>query len=442
MPKSIKPQRRMLSEQFVQKQKGGDRTTLWWDAAQRHLALRIQTTGSRAWYVVYSRHGRPRWLRLGDARSIGIKDARVMAAETMLSVDKDDKDPAAERRAERGKGTFEELAARYLEHAKKKNKSWKQAEFLVRRYLLPKWGKLQVGAIGRADVKRVHEKIKAPALANQVLAAASAIFSWAAEEEIIAANANPCRLVKRNPTQTRERRLSDTEITKFWKAFDDAGLVRSTALKTILLTGQRPGEVSHMRREHIVDGWWEMPGDPVPALGWPGTKNAASHRVWLPAPVLELLAELDDEPPATGFVFAGGRNRLAAAMQGICAKLKAERATPQDLRRTHGTTTTGLGFGRDAMNRIQNHKEGGIDSVYDRHEYAVENQTIMEAVASKIMALAEGTQADANVLPMVAAGRGAGYARYKANPTSATTVERTMAEQAAALTPRPPRKDV
>ena len=86
--------------------------------------------------------------------------------------------------------------------------------------------------------------------------------------------------------------LSDSELPRFWSAFDDAGLVVGTALKMILLTGQRPGEVSHMRREHIVDGWWEMPGEPVPALGWPGTKNGESHRVWLPKAAQALLAEL------------------------------------------------------------------------------------------------------------------------------------------------------
>ena len=58
---------------------------------------------------------------------------------------------------------------------------------------------------------------------------------------------------------------------------------------------------------------------------------------------------------------------------------------------------TALGFGRDAMNRIQNHVEGGIASIYDRHGYAVENKKIMEAVAARIMALVEG-RADANVL--------------------------------------------
>jgi len=78
-------------------------------------------------------------------------------------------------------------------------------------------------------------------------------------------------------------------------------------------------------------------------------------------------------------------------MRGICKKLKVERATPHDLRRTNGTTITALGFGRDAMNRIQNHREGGIASVYDRHQYADENKKIMEAVATRIVTLIDGS---------------------------------------------------
>jgi hypothetical protein len=61
------------------------------------------------------------------------------------------------------------------------------------------------------------------------------------------------------------------------------------------------------------------------------------------------------------------------------------------------STVTALRFGRDAMNRIQNHKEGGIASVYDRHHYAEENQRIMEAVAARIMALVED-RPDSNVV--------------------------------------------
>jgi integrase len=199
--------------------------------------------------------------------------------------------------------------------------------------------------------------------------------------------------------------LSDSELSLFWAAFSSVGLIAGCALKTILLTGQRPGEVAHMRREHLVGDWWELPGAPVEALGWPGTKNGESHRVWLPQPVRAILAELDPLTgwAAGGFVFASERGgpitRLDAAMRDICGKLEVERATPHDLRRTHGSTITALGFGRDAMNRIQNHRDGGIASVYDRHGYAEETKRVMEAVASKIMALVEGVPDD-KVVPI------------------------------------------
>ena len=153
--------------------------------------------------------------------------------------------------------------SQYVErYAKKRNKSWPQADALVRRYACPRWGKLQAASIARADVRAMMGRIEAPIVANQMLAAVSAVFCWAVKEEILAAN--PCKLVERNATRSRERVLSDSEVPRFWSAFDDAGLVASSALKMILLTGQRPGECAHMRREHIVDGWWQMPGDPVP----------------------------------------------------------------------------------------------------------------------------------------------------------------------------------
>jgi integrase len=379
-----------LTELTVRKARPQASAYLIWDTLQRGLALRVHASGAKSWVAIYSRHGRARWLTLGSA-DIGLTDARTMAAEAMLAVAKGG-DPAADKRAERGAGTFGELHARYLEqHAKRYNKSWRQADALIRRHALPRWGKLQVATITRADVKAMMARIEAPIAANQALAAVSAVFTWATKEEL--ATTNPCKLVDRNETRSRERVLSDSELPKFWLAFDVAG-VDGAALKTILLTGQRPGEVAHMRREHIRDGWWEMPGEPTPS--WPGTKNAQSHRVWLPVPMRAVLGEIAKGD--NGYVFAGPRggsvHGLDKAMRTICAELGVERATPHDLRRTHGSTITALGFGRDAMNRIQNHKEGGIASVYDRHGYAEETKQVMEAVAAKIIASAEGRAGD------------------------------------------------
>lgn len=390
------PRKHRLNDLFLKQLKPQPIAFVVWDEKQRGLAVAVQPSGHKAWKCVYPFHGRPRWYHIGDTAAIGLSDARKLASRVMFQV-AEGKDPAAEKKAERSKGTFEELATRYVEaYAKRKNKSWKQADALVRRHVLPRWAKLQAVDISRRDVKAMMARIDAPIVANQVLAAASAIFAWAIREEIV--KTNPCALVERNETKSRERVLSDSEIPRFWTAFDSAGLVQSAALKMILLTGQRPGEVAHMRHEHIDDGWWTLPGDPVPALDWPGTKNGATHRVWLPAPAQAIIAEID----ATGPVFAGPRggavDKLDAAMRAICADLGAERATPHDLRRTHGTTIAALGFGREAMNRVQNHKEGGIATVYDRHGYADENKRIMEAVAACIISLVEGGPTGSNVI--------------------------------------------
>ena len=392
--------KRKLTELSVRNLKPKTATYVIWDTHQRGLAVRVQPTGSRAWKCVYSFHGRPRWLHLGDAGAIGLADARTLAAEAMLEVARG-KDPAAEKRAERGAGTFADLHSQYLDrYAKKRNKSWPQADALVRRHAYPRWAKLQAASIARADVRAMMGRIEAPIVANQTLAAVSAVFSWAVKEEILAAN--PCKLVERNATRSRERVLSDSEVPTFWSAFDDAGLVASSALKMILLSGQRPGECAHMRREHIVDGWWQMPGDPDPKLGWPGTKNGESHRVWLPKAAQALIEELGDgAPPAscslgravvpcTGSMPPCGRPAPSSASNGrrrmTCAALTAP-------------WSPALGFGREAINRVNNHKEGGIASVYDRHQYASENKRVMEAVAAKIMALATG-QADEKVVPI------------------------------------------
>jgi integrase len=180
--------------------------------------------------------------------------------------------------------------------------------------------------------------------------AASAIFNWAIREEAANVTFNPVKGIKQNKTKSRERVLSDEEIKKFWQKFAAADLVRGRALMFLLLTGQRPGEVRHLRSEHIQNGWWTMPGEPVPSLGWPGTKNEQTHRLWLSSPAQKILAELD----ATGLIFAGARGRpigeLKVLMAAICEKLGVERATPHDLRRTHGSAITALGFGREAMN--------------------------------------------------------------------------------------------
>jgi integrase len=395
------PNKRKLTDLVLHSLKAREQKFLVWDLKQPGLAVSVQPTGHRAWKCIYSFHNRPRWFTIGDVSKIGLADARKLARGVLLQV-AEGKDPAADRQAQRTAGTFTDLATKYREYAKRKNKSWAQADKLVTKHLLPRWGKLQAASITRGDVRAVLASLShAPVLSNQVLAATSAVFSWAMREEIAGIKINPCTLIERNRTQSRERVLSDSELPLFWRAFDQAGPVAGTALKVILLSGQRPGEVSNMRREHIVDGWWQMPGQADALVGWPGTKNGQGHRVWLSKPVLALLNDLS----GTGYVFKGPRGpvrTLDASMRALCASLRVtDTARPHDLRRTFSTKVTALGFGREALNRVTNHKEGGIASVYDRHGYADENKRIMEAVAKHITDLVDG-KSDSNIIDLEA----------------------------------------
>jgi integrase len=354
--------------------------------------------------------GRPRWYKIGPAGVLGLAEARVEARRLLAKMALDPTlDVQTERRESREAMTFKDLAERYVsEYAKRRNKSWPQAENLVQRHLIPVWGKRPAGELRRRDVRQVFRRLTdggAPILANQVLAAASAIFSWAINEEIVDLPANPCHGIERNATARRSRKLEDSELRLIWPAFEVCHPVKGAALQTLLLTGQRPGEVLRMRWDQIVDGWWLLQGNPDAARHWRGTKNGADHRVWLSEPVIEILEQLDRRGD---LVFPNPRGRpysgLGDEMRQLSGQLQLEpRVTAHDLRRTHGSTITRLRFGRDAMNRIQNHREGGIADTYDWHSYEEENRTVQEAVAKHLLSIVHEQPRSGNVIALQAA---------------------------------------
>jgi hypothetical protein len=116
---AAEPNKRKLSEVLLRRIRPQDRTTCVWDTHQRGLCVMVQPSGHKSWKVVYQFHGRARWYHIGDVSAVGLADARRLAGRVMFQV-AEGRDPLAERKAERGRGTFAELAAQYLEHAKKR----------------------------------------------------------------------------------------------------------------------------------------------------------------------------------------------------------------------------------------------------------------------------------------------------------------------------------
>jgi len=349
---------------------------------------------------------------------VGLKDARD-GARTIRARVALGENPQASKRQEKAAAkagrTLAEVCDRFVrEHARDKLRAWEQGDYLRKTYVLPKLGNRRIDDITRADIRATFGELtnekKRPVLANQVLAAVSAVLSWAMGQDIIPLNV--AKGIKRNATTSRERVLADKEIKSVWGALVDVPGPQSIALKVLLLTGQRPGEVRHMRWRDIERGefrltdnsnrarkakgaWWTLPGEPDD--GWPGVKNHRTHRVWLTPACLDLIDRRADENKISVFAGVTGQpispDTLGGAFKKACKAANidpANRPTPHDLRRTHGTAITAMGFGRDAMNRTQNHAEGGIAGVYDQHSYAFEMYQIQTAVGTRFMAIAEG----------------------------------------------------
>lgn len=142
-----------LNEILIRNLQPRERTYRVCDTHQRGLSQQVQPTRHKAWRCIYSLHGRRRWFSIGGAHAVGLADARVKAAEVLYKVAQG-LDPCAEKKAVRATNTFEEVATRYVEErARIRNRLWRQADKLVRRHLLPRWGKLHINAITRLDVK-------------------------------------------------------------------------------------------------------------------------------------------------------------------------------------------------------------------------------------------------------------------------------------------------
>ena len=401
IPKSD-PNRRELTDRFIRNLTPLAKKTLWWDTKKGNptssgFCLVVQPSGHKSFKVAYRSAGLLRWYNVGTYGKVYLKEAREVAREINKRVAFGE-DPHLAKMKSRQGITFRQLAERYQDkHAKKVNKSWQQPANLLKGHVYPTLGTRKAKDIARDDVRRIFKNLgeDRPIVANQVLAAVSSVYSWAISEDEPDIETNPAIGIKRNPTRERERVLTDGELRAVWPRLDDFGLLKATALRVVLLTAQRGGEVRHMQVEHIDGQWWNLPGLPEADTGWPGTKNKLDHRVWLSEPVMALLSELG--MPERGSVFINEQGNpisgLSAVARSIWADLDIPRFTVHDLRRSAATGMTGMGIDRLTVSRILNHKEGGITRIYDRHSYDQQKRHALEAWASRLEEIVSGKAA-------------------------------------------------
>ena len=369
----------------------GKRTDVF-DATVPGLALRVSPSGSKSWAVLYRSRGRLRRLTIGDAKIIGLPDAREEAREAIRAAAKGG-DPATEKKRRRGAQTIDDLIPDFIErYAKKRNRSWKHTEWLLMTRVLPKWRGRAVEDITRRDVRVLVEKIaeRAPILGNRTVAALSKMFRFALDDELIAAS--PVVGVSLpSPEHARDRVLTADEIRKLWAKFDALDPTLGAFFKLRLLTAQRGIEVGSMRWQDVdvTAGWWTIPAEI--------SKNKLAHRVPLTLSVIALLKTLRPaDPTATDYVLVGGRGKRQQSEAAATFGVKDFRG--HDLRRTAASFMASGGVPRLTISKILNYVETGVTAVYDRHSYDAEKAAALNWWSAKVTSILDGDKVAA-VLP-------------------------------------------
>lgn len=370
------------------------------------FTLRVMPSGAKTFIFIYTLDGKRKEMNLGSYPNISLADARIKHGDAIKLLSKG-KDPAAQERDakdERRRTPFindfvDEFITRY---AKEHNRGWQEIERALKTEIVPRWGKRKITDIKRRDLVLVLDEIKergAPVMANRVLAYTRKMFSWAVERAVL--EVNPFLMMSR-PTkeQTRERALSEVEIKTFWNNLDNARMSESIkrALKLILVTGQRPGEVIAIHRNEINGDWWEIPAE--------RSKNQQAHRVFLTKLAKQIIGD------AEGYVFKSPINPIKSyevrtmthdikanlphtPESKVIDRLKIPHFTPHDLRRTAATRWAEMGISGDLIDRLQNHitkQKQGVGHIYNRYSYDKEKQQALEAWERKLNCIITGKE--------------------------------------------------
>ena len=370
-----------------------------WEDGRTGFGVRVSPRGRRTFQFMYWHHGRGRRMTLGVYGQITLADARVLHAEAKKALT-EGRDPAAEtveqRRAERDAETVADLVELYLEKwARPRKRSAAEDERILRKEVIPTWGKLKAQDVRRKDVIALLDGIVergAPIGANRTLACIRRMFSWAVERDVL--DASPCVSIKAPaPENRRDRALSDDEIATFWRGLDGANMsetIRLT-LRLQLATAQRRGEVANAEWSEFDcdNALWVIPAAKA--------KNNEQHVVPLSPLAINLLDAIKANAGGASHLFpspVGDKpitpSSISHALRNNRDKIGVTNLTPHDLRRTAATRMAALGVERLVLSRVLNHVDNSVTSRYDTYSYLDEKRAALERWGRKLEEIVSG----------------------------------------------------
>lgn len=264
------------------------------------LYLRIDQAGARSWVLIFHHRGRRREMGLGSIENVGLARARELATEAREAVRRGE-DPIAARRAARTPievQTFEKVAAVLLDELEKGWKSPKQR---------PQWEaslKTHAARIWRSDIAKVDTEMVLEALqpiwtllpetAQRVRGRLERVLD-AAKVRGLRSGENPARwnghlallLTALRPAKIHHPAMPYAEVPAFVEVLSGKIGVAAMAMRFLILTACRSGEVRGARWDEIAGDTWIIPASRM--------KAKKEHRVPLSAPARAILDAIPRE---------------------------------------------------------------------------------------------------------------------------------------------------
>lgn len=394
------------------------------EPGRKGFMLRHWPGGERTFVMRYQRNGKSRVMTLGNYPAMSLQEAHEEHAKARKQLqrgldpieererEKRAQEAAEHRRRRTHAVTVRNVVAEWAWHyARRHRKRPREAVRLLKRYVVKPLKGKPAAEIRKRDIVLLLDRITAKGsrvMANRIDALGKQVFAFAVARDLL--ELSPWVGIPRpgGDEQPKERRLTDDEIRAFWHGIEGAAVSKPVrlALKLILITAQRPGEIAGAKLTELdlSSKTWTIAGE--------RSKNGKPHVVPLSPLALEIIDQImeatapkKDRPRSPYLLPSVHTIRKPDEPLSVRALSRALRKcidddeqlfggkpfTPHDLRRTAASHMTALGIERLHVSKVLNHTDDGITGkVYDQHDYMPEKIRALGAWADHVAALVTG----------------------------------------------------
>lgn len=251
----------------------------YFDTTLPRFSLCVYPSGRKTFFIKYQNEfGKAQWLKVGDFRTMTLEDARDEAIKLLREIDKNQKDPAKEKRAKKTAKTVAELCDWYIDEgcSHKKQSTIDSDKGRIETLIKPLLGNEPVASLTQGQIitfmnniikgDKVHKTEKSGKLrgvrrvrggagaANRTIQTLGAIMHFAIKQKLI--SENPVRDIDTPKGTKRDVFLTLDEIRDLGRAFQYSPLSVTHArqcdlIKLILLTGCRKSEITTLKWDYV-----------------------------------------------------------------------------------------------------------------------------------------------------------------------------------------------